>query len=96
MVKKTQVNNRITPVHFAAINEHGKYLKALIDKMRSASATLDSRGRSPLHFAAVAPNTINVQFLISECVNPRSFDASVIYIFCLLSSLVIIYNSKAA
>ncbi|CAF3795485.1 unnamed protein product [Adineta steineri] len=73
VLKKTQANFMITPIHCAAINPNAKYLKQLLNTMPEYNI-LDKYERRPIHFAAACEGSDPLEYLISKQVTFNDVD----------------------
>ena len=64
-VKKTFMNDSVTPVHCAAVNPNTKYLKQLLNLSQEFNIS-DKRGRKPIHYAACCEGPMPLEYLLSR------------------------------
>lgn len=66
-IVKMSHGTKIQPLHFAALNPNGRYLKQLWETLEEKPEnSKDKAGFEPLHYAAVCESSDNVKFLIEN------------------------------
>lgn len=68
VIKKAIYNDRITPIHCAAINPNPEYLTALLNS-RPDSSILDQQNWSVIHYASICTGTGPLQVLLARGVS---------------------------
>ncbi|XP_038075210.1 poly [ADP-ribose] polymerase tankyrase-like [Patiria miniata] len=71
--KKPYDNDRVTPLHCAAINPNPKILAKLLLVCPEYAIT-DSKGRKPIHYAAACEGSGPLELLLSRGMNPDETD----------------------
>ncbi|XP_022105519.1 tankyrase-like protein [Acanthaster planci] len=71
--KKPYENDRVTPIHCAAINPNPKILAKLLS-LCPEYAIADSRGRKPIHYAAACEGSGPLELLLGRGMNPDETD----------------------
>ncbi|KAM9979763.1 hypothetical protein ACTFIZ_006024 [Dictyostelium cf. discoideum] len=93
VTKKPNFGN-VTPIHFAAINPKGKYLKQLLDVLSEPSRP-DHNSFRPLHYAAACTSPVNVQLLTSKGVELNDLNSLGMTPLMIASQLGRVQNIKA-
>ncbi|KAN0029742.1 hypothetical protein ACTA71_007878 [Dictyostelium dimigraforme] len=84
----------VTPIHFAAINPKGKYLKQLLDVLSEPSRP-DHNSFRPLHYAAACTSPVNIQLLTSKGVELNDLNSLGMTPLMIASQLGRVQNIKA-